>query len=180
MCIDNLDWDLYFETLEILENHKIKKTQNRSNVTGISKLTQWGNKKNTNLYDKVGFPMESQNFGMVMKRFSTENPFQEGSNNKKYPKVYSHLKKLINIIDPEFQYNAITLNHNFKCLAHFDKANKSPSIIIALGDFTGGELVVEGCPIDIHWNPLIMNGSTCKHWTNEFVGDRYTIIYYNI
>jgi hypothetical protein len=178
MC-EKLSMDLYFETLEILERNVIKKTCNRVNVSGLSRLVQWGSKKGTNKYDRVGFPMRSQSFGLVNKRFFTsgfnkrqsfDKPLQESNNNKKYPELFTQLKKLIKRIDPNFSYNSITVNHNFKCIPHFDKANISPSLIIALGDFEGGELNIEGCLFDIHWNPLIMNGSTSEHSTNDFVG----------
>jgi len=189
MCGElELDIDLYYDTLEVLQNHKIKTTLNRPNVTGVARRTQWGRNIGTNKYDTVGFPMESQNFGLVYKRFMNngtnkvkyDQPFQEGNNNNKYPAVYEQLKKLINHIDPDFTYTSITLNHNFKCLPHYDKKNKSPSIIIGLGDYTGGELIVEDCKIDIHFRPLIFNGSVCEHSTADFTGDRYTVIYYSI
>ena len=185
MCINI---DLYYECLDILKNHKVIKTRNRPNASGVAKLVQWGRNKGTNKYDKVGFPCESQNFGMVIKRFCNNgNPaikfdskFQEASNNEKYPVVYNMLKKLIHEIDPNFEYNSITLNHNFKCEPHYDKNNKTPSLIIGLGDYKGGELVVEGVDFDIQCNPLVFNGGFLKHWTNDFIGDRYTIVYYKI
>lgn len=185
MCIK---LELYNECLEILKNHKIIKTKNRPNASGLQKLVQWGRNKNTNKFDRVGFPVESQNFGMVIKRFLNNgnpeikfnSPFQEGSNNKKYPAVYNILKKLIHEIDPEFEYNAITLNHNFKCEPHYDKNNKSPSLIIGLGDYQGGELVIEDVEFDIRCNPLVFNGGFLKHWTNDFIGDRYSVVYYKI
>ena len=187
MC-GELPWDLYYETLDVLERHTIKHTRNRPNVSGLQKLAQWGRNKGTDKYDRVGIPMRSQNFGMVNKRFCIngnpkykfDTPFQPSNNNDKYPELYEQLKKLIRIIDKDFEYNTITVNHNFTCLPHYDKANKSPSLIVALGDYSGGELMVEGCPIDIQWNPLIMNGSVSQHWTNEFIGERYSIIYYKI
>jgi hypothetical protein len=187
MC-GELSWDLYFDTLEILENHCIKHTRNRPNVSGLSHLAQWGRNKGTDKYDKVGFPARSQNFGMVTKRYCNngnpkvkfDTPFQPASNNLKFPELYQQLKTLINVICPNFEYNTITVNHNFKCLPHYDRANKSPSLIVTLGNYSGGELVVEGCEIDIHWRPLIMNGSTAQHWTKDFNGERYSIIYYKI
>ncbi len=127
MC--ELSWDLYYETLEILEKHPIKPTRNRPNVSGLAYLRQWGRNKGTNKYDRVGHPAKTQNFGMVYKRFCNDgnpnikfdNPFQESNNNKKFPELYKQLKILINHIDPDFEYNTITVNHNFKCLPHYDK-----------------------------------------------------------
>ena len=41
---------------------------------------------------------------------------------------------------------------------------------------TDGEVVVEGIPINIQYNPLIFNGAKHLHWTNDFTGKRYCII----
>ena len=117
---------------------------------------------------------------MVIRRFSKDRTPVECVNNDKFPSIYKQLKKLIYEIDKDFIWNTITINHNFQCLPHYDKANKSPSIILTLGDFTGGEFVVEDCPFDVKWRPLMMNGSVCKHWTAPFKGDRYSIIFYNV
>jgi hypothetical protein len=175
MCIDN-NFNLYFECLEILQNHKIRKNKSRANVSGIVGKDKWG---------YLGKLCESENYGKLIKRFTTTGQDghrkpQDASNNFKYPKVYDILKKLIHEIDPNFDYDSITLNHNLKCLPHYDKNNKSPSLIIALGDFEDGELIVEGVKFDIRWKPLIFNGGLLKHWTNDFIGDRYTIVYYKI
>ena len=185
MCIDN---SIYQETYEILKTIKVKKTSNRPNASGLKKLVQWGRNKNTDKYDKVGYPCKSMNFGIVKKRFCNngnakykfDNPIQEGNNNSKYPEVYNQLKKLIHTIDPNFEYDCITINHNFLCKPHYDKNNKSPSIIIGLGNYEGGELVIENCEFDIKNNALMFNGSTSRHWTNNYIGDRYSVIYFKI
>ena len=179
---------IYDDILKILENHIVKNTRNRVNASGLSHTTQWGRNKGTDKYDRVGNPCRSQNFGLVKKRFCNngnpnikyDQPLQQGSNNTKYPLVYAGLKELIKNIDPTFKYDSITLNQNFKTLPHYDKQNTSPSLIVAFGDFTGGELFVEGCPIDIKNKPLIFNGGVCEHWTNDFVGDRWSVVYYKI
>jgi len=185
MCIDK---DILDETLEVLKNFTFKKTKNRPNASGVKKLVQWGRNKNSSKFDKVGYSVASMNFGMVFRMYRNtgniheklDSPYQEGANNKKYPQVYDSLKKLIHHIDPNFKYNSITINRNFKCRPHYDKNNKSPSMIIGLGDYEGGELVIEKCEFDIKNNPVIFNGGSGLHWVNEFIGDRYTIVYYNI
>ena len=126
------------ETYELLKTFKVKKTPNRPNASGLRYLTQWGRKKGTNQYDKVGIACESCNFGLVKKRYGAngnpkykfDQPIQQGNNNSKFPHIYEQLKKLIHEIDPLFEYDCITLNHNFLCKPHYDKQNTSPSIII--------------------------------------------------
>tara|TARA_R110002020_G_scaffold32124_2_gene99198 strand:+ start:396 stop:956 length:561 start_codon:yes stop_codon:yes gene_type:complete len=176
------------ETYNLIRNYKLPKTSNRPNASGLRKLVQWGRNKGTNTYDKVGFPTETMNFGLVRKRFCNDGnpnikfnqPIQFGNNNHKYPKIYKQLQKLIKYIDPNFDYDTITLNHQFKCRPHYDKNNKSPSIIVGFGDYEGGELVVEGEEFNIRHAPLMFNGGQCKHWTNEWIGDRYSVIYFKI
>ena len=185
MCIDK---NIYKETYNLLKGFSVKKTRNRSNASGLSHLTQWGRNKGTNSYDRVGYAYESMNFGLVKKRYCIDgtpkikfdNPIQPGNNNSKFPEIYEQLKKLIKEIDPNFDYDCITLNHNFLCKPHYDKNNKSPSIIVGLGEYEGGELVVEGCEFDIKNKPLVFNGSIAKHWTNNYEGDRYSVIYFKI
>ena len=171
MCFENKK-ELYDETLRILKMKAIRHSTSRPNVSGLRKKNEHG---------RIGVPCRSQNFGMVYNRFKKGGViFGASVNNLKYPELYEQLKILIREIDADFEYNTITVNHNFKCLPHYDQANKSPSIILTLGDFEGGKLIVEGCPIDIHWKPLIFNGSVCEHATEDFTGCRYSIIYYNI
>jgi hypothetical protein len=74
----------------------------------------------------------------------------------------------------------ITLNKNLKCARHVDR-NKGVSYFAMFGDFTGGGLFVE--------TPEGVNHLTEKrvwyefdgqhpHWTEDFTGDRYSIVAY--
>lgn len=175
-------WDIYYELMDILENSYILMNRNRVNVTGLSHInyrqspvTNAKQKK----YEKVGFPIQSQNFGLVKNRNATaDKRYIPSKNNTRHPELYQKLKELIEIIDPDFEYTTITLNKNVLCKPHYDANNLSPSIIISLGDFSGGELNVEGKKYDIKMRPLKFNGSKLKHWTEPFQGDRYSFIYY--
>ena len=180
MCIDI---ELYFETINILNGYKIKPNIHRPNASGIQRTVVWGKKRPT--VTRVGNPVLSQNFGLVKSRFGTTDGLKpagirEGNNNKKYETVYNQLKKLIREIAPDFEYTSITINKNFKCLPHKDKANIKPSLIIGLGNYTGGELNIEGVKYDINANPLIFNGSLLEHSTEPFTGTRYSIVFYSI
>lgn len=180
MCIDI---DLYFETIDILNNYNIRPNIHRPNASGIQRTVVWGKKRPT--VTRVGNPVLSQNFGLISSRFPTSDGLKsagirEGNNNKKYETVYNQLKKLIREIAPDFQYTSITVNKNFKCNPHKDRANKSPSLIIGLGDYSGGELNIEGVKYDIKCRALIFNGSLLEHSTEPFTGTRYSIVYYSI
>lgn len=108
------------------------------------------------------------------KPFSCKPPGPNKSNFK-YPELYQKLKEFA---PPGFSFNCITLNKNVVCEPHRDIYNKGLSYIIGLGDYTGGELVIEGQEHNIknHW--LLFNGKK-THWTKPFTGTRYSIVYYN-
>ena len=175
MCIDEKVLNEYYLLLKEI-NPRLHKTRNRPNVTGVSKSIKYANHK---YLTKVGFAMESEQYGLVANRFNSGR-LQPAKYNSVKKDCYELLKNLIEYINPDFEYNTITLNHNSVCKKHFDKLNKSPSLIIALGDFSGGELNIEGCNVNIKNEPLIFNGGVCQHSSNDFTGDRYSIIYYNI
>eukprot|EP00900_Chrysochromulina_parva_P008576 jgi/Chrpa1/1771/Chrysochromulina_OHIO_Genome00013663-RA len=48
---------------------------------------------------------------------------------------------------------------------------QSTSLIVGLGDYSGGELVVEGEPSDIRYKPLQFDGWRQRHWTLPFEGE---------
>jgi hypothetical protein len=93
-----------------------------------------------------------------------------------YPELDTQLKDFIQ--DKSFEYTTVTLNKNFKCLPHYDSKNIGDSYIIGLGDYTGGELNINGVKHDIKNKWLKFNGSKNKHWVERFTGDRYTLVYY--
>jgi len=55
------------------------------------------------------------------------------------------------------------------------------SCIVSIGDYTGCNLVIENKKYDAKYNPIVFNGSLIEHWnTDDLVGDKYSLIYYNI
>ena len=96
-----------------------------------------------------------------------------------YPEIDALLKDFINEIEPEFVYTTVTMNKNFKCLPHVDGKNVGKSWIIGLGDYSGGELNIEGVKHDIRGRWLKFNGSEKEHWVEPFEGNRYTLVYFN-
>jgi hypothetical protein len=49
--------------------------------------------------------------------------------------------------------------------------------MVGLGEYSGGELALEGVLYDIRYTPLAFDGPTQRHWTTPFVGERYTIVW---
>jgi hypothetical protein len=103
--------------------------------------------------------------------------------NKKHPEVFKALVEFGNLVVPKgWEYQGITLNHGVKAKKHVDAKNVGKSVIIGIGDFTGGEIRVwkDGVPTDkdLHDKPVMFNGGVLAHETRPFKGDRYTIIFY--
>lgn len=96
---------------------------------------------------------------------------------KKHQILFDKLNKLMKEVDPNFEYTTIQINKNILCPAHIDKNNIGLSYIIGLGNYEGGELVIENITYDIKNKWLLFDGKKI-HWTNNFIGNRYTIIYY--
>ena len=51
-------------------------------------------------------------------------------------------------------------------------------MIVGLGDYVGGELVVESEVYDIQYMPMEFNGWKQRHWTLPFTGERFLGLVY--
>ena len=78
------------------------------------------------------------------------------------------------------EWDAIQVNDNYQSAPHRDKGNCGVSYIVSFGDFTGGELVVEGNTYDIRHRAFLFNGSELLHRTNPWSGSRYSLVFYRI
>jgi len=87
----------------------------------------------------------------------------------------------------DFKFTSIQFNRNYKIKKHIDRNNEHDSYIIALGDYTGGELLVyfDGkdnppTPVDIKNKFYTFDGSKYWHEVAPFEGNRISLVYYNI
>jgi hypothetical protein len=98
---------------------------------------------------------------------------------KKYPDIYTELKRLATLICPDFDYNAIHLNHNLTCPPHKDDKNVGKSVLVSFGDYTGSLIVVDGIEYKTYCRPIKFNGNALEHYnTEDLVGNKYSIVYY--
>lgn len=77
--------------------------------------------------------------------------------------------------------STIAVNRHAKFKPHVDSgagAGQSRSLIVGIGDYVGGELVVESEEEDIRYRPLEFNGWTQRHWTRPFKGERYSLVWF--
>jgi len=104
--------------------------------------------------------------------------------------VYPHLeyvfKEFQELYFPEFNYTSVQCNKNFPCPRHIDSTNVGTSILLCLGDYTGGELVVEGFQSDgsdavvDNKNSLFQfNGAKYYNWVKPFQGTRYSLVFFS-
>jgi hypothetical protein len=121
----------------------------------------------------------SQTFGVVKKRRSP-NDYSRHCRDRPY------LYKLLMDFSANlhgFKYNSITLNQNYCCAPHRDKNNHGESVVIAFGDYTGGELVIESGKHagenNIRHNAICEDFSLHTHWVRPFKGNRYSVVFYN-
>ena len=73
------------------------------------------------------------------------------------------------------------VNCNAQFTPHVDSgrgAGQSMSMIIGLGNYTGGELLVEGDAYDIRHKGLEFDGWRLRHWTNQFDGERFSLVWF--
>jgi hypothetical protein len=104
---------------------------------------------------------------------------------KNYPELFRALINFGNLVVPKgFEYQTINLNHNVKAKKHIDKLNVGKSVIVGIGEYTGGALRVfkpdgsSGKDYQLHDHPVMFNGGVLPHETQSFSGDRYTMVFY--
>mmetsp|Transcript_24736 Transcript_24736/g.71418 ORF Transcript_24736/g.71418 Transcript_24736/m.71418 type:complete len:771 (-) Transcript_24736:236-2548(-) len=57
-------------------------------------------------------------------------------------------------------------------------AGQTLSLIVGIGDYVGGELLVEGRPHDVCYAPLEFDGWRERHWTAPFEGERFSLVWF--
>ena len=74
---------------------------------------------------------------------------------------------------------AVNCNAQFK--PHRDSgagAGQLVSLVVGLGDYGGGDLIVEGERHAIRYAPLAFDGWDERHWTMPFVGERFSLVWF--
>lgn len=115
----------------------------------------------------------------------THRPFSNFKGNtiftEKHKFLFEKLSEYAASLDPNHMWSSITINHNVKCKSHKDKKNDGTTMIVGVGDYTGGGLYVDGIgSIDIRESPFYFNGYLTEHHTEDWVGDRYVLMFYSI
>ena len=98
--------------------------------------------------------------------------------------IYSNVKKKGKLFEAVVKHQPwvrqITINKNLKCARHKDR-NKGKSLFAMFGDFHGGGLYVDTPDGVQHFTErgvwFEFDGQH-PHWTEDFTGDRYSIVAY--
>lgn len=102
----------------------------------------------------------------------------------KYPELFDYLRCVIHEIDPHFEYSGIQVNKNIETKPHKDRNNKGNSYIFGLGDYEGGELMIEEDDkktfrkYDLRNTLLNFDGSRTHYNLPLLSGTKYSIIYF--
>ena len=102
-----------------------------------------------------------------------------------YPQFGEVAREFAGIYFADFDWCNLQLNKNFPIPPHFDSTNIGTSIIIGLGDYTGGSLFVDFAEdgglkeYDIQYNTAKFDGSKYRHYVSDIKGDRYSIVFFN-
>ncbi len=74
------------------------------------------------------------------------------------------------------------VNFNASFTPHVDSGTglgQSLSMIVGLGDYTGGDIFVEGDAYPIRYQPLEFDGWKQRHWTGAYTGERFSLVWFS-
>lgn len=76
--------------------------------------------------------------------------------------------------------STIAINKHAQFRPHRDNGagnGQSVSLIVGLGEYIGGEVIIENEIHDIR-NGVEFDGWSDRHWTAPFVGERYSLVWF--
>jgi hypothetical protein len=168
--------------LEVLRETTLPKIGKPEAEKVSAKRVEKGYRRVTNRADVIGSIGRTITFGYGLRKFKGYGEFAP---NKRLPELLRCLAEFGNRVVPKgWSYETITLNEGVKAKKHKDSKNVGDSVIIGIGDFTGGDIKVwdvedkNGKAYNLHDQPLMFNGNTHYHQTTPFKGERYTMIFY--
>lgn len=151
----SIDPKIFEPLLDLLKRRPIEVYHERKN-SGVGRSLPFG-------------IINRRNFGLGRSR-----------NNKRYDKHYKEMLKIARKLKIDCKWTSIMLNDNYKSLPHYDANNDGISCIVGFGDYENGELNIEGTKYDIKYKPLHMDASKQLHYTEDWTGSRYSIVFFRI
>ena len=133
--------------------------------------------KRRRVRDNGSVPKRGMVLGIVCDYASRQLVVSKGT--RRYPKLAASLCSFGRALSPGFPFTSIMVNQGGSTL-HVDRNNCGPSVLISLGDHTGGELwQYPGDVLEVHCKPTKCNG-LLPHMTLPFEGERFSLVYYCI
>ena len=116
--------------------------------------------------------------------FTQSLVISKATNMPKHQKAIELANKYMDLYDPSFSYTSIQFSRCMLTPKHTDKNNVGNSIILGVGDYTGGALNIHDGddiePIHLWRTPYMFDAGNTYHSTGEFSGDRITITYFTV
>ena len=132
----------------------------------------------TSSKNRRGLPKyRSATFGLTRGRFTGRVSLSAMT--MKHLHIYEELQRVGRAIQPDFYFTTICVNYNVTCPRHVDSKNVGRSLVVAFGDYTGGQLVIDDEVIDTFCHPVVFDGSRKMHWNLPHQGEKYSLVYYN-
>lgn len=122
-------------------------------------------------------------FGLVKYRVEYKDRPTHGASRftNLHSEIYDELKQIIQQIYPDFTYTTIQVNHNCSIGYHTDKNNQGDTVILSLGEYEGGYLVIDEKKYNTNCNAIRFDATKIPHMvTNDIVGTKYSLIYFTI
>ena len=127
--------------------------------------------------NRLGFPSHKNAvWGIIKKRFT--NKIELSAFSMRHPEIWEEIKRIGKLICP-FEFSSVQMNKNLVCPPHKDRKNKSKSVLISFGKYTGGYIVVEGVTYNAYHTPTIFDGCKLEHKNTEFEGTKYSLVFFN-
>ena len=99
------------------------------------------------------------------------------------PDLWLYFEMFRDLYFKHFKFTGVQLNHNYKIPPHKDANNIGESVLICCGNYTGGSTIVEIDGVlnyfDGRKHPVIFDGSKYTHWTDDFKGERYSLVFFS-
>lgn len=139
--------------------------------------------KNNHHAKKIGALYQREARGSTAGVVFYRGAFQLSKLSIEHPDLDDLLLDFMNNHYPEFKFNSVYITKNCQSKPHVDSGNVDSSIIVSIGKFEGGNLYVKENDLtttlfNIKENSLEFDGRKHVHYTQEFTGTRYSLIFY--
>ena len=135
-------------------------------------------------YTWKGFLKYNEDGTKLLRKKSKYKGLFETKIKELYPELEDIFKEFGQIHFPNFPWVNVQINKDYITPPHYDSSNVGESVIVALGDYTEGELCVDRKSyieeINIRHKPYQFNGSIYKHWVKPHKsGCRISVVFFN-